>query len=587
MIKHLVQRRFCQPLASNRLLLRLKTDIPGRFETVIVVKNAASAWPMTLTARTRRYFYYQVAVELDRPWECHYYFHGGRAAGESLFLSGNGLTGPDIEPVPFLYQWGPERIHAIPDWVYDAIFYQIFPDRFYNGDPANDPPGTVPWDEAPTTANFFGGDLPGVREKIPYLKDLGINAIWFNPIFAASSNHRYNTADYLRVDPGLGTNQDLVDLAAALRRADMRLVLDGVFNHSGTDFFAFQDVIAHGPASPYWSWYYCTSWPICQEPGRTNYACWWDFPSLPKLMVTNPETRRYLLEVGSYWVRQAQISGWRLDVPNEIEPTFWAEFRNEVRRADPETYIVGEIWHDARFWLWRRLFDGVMNYLFRDTVLDYFAKRRITLAQLDLRLGRTRLRYPENANFALLNLLDSHDTARVITVFQDELTGQPGHNGSYDEAVRHLRPALLLLFTYPGAPLLYYGDEIGMVGGPDPGCRHTFTWDESAWNLPFYSFIKLLIRLRNEHAPLRRGLFEPVLADDPTEIYIFARRYQGERMIIILNCGDREKNISYDAASLGLEDGTALRDGISGREIKVSGAKLELTLADNDGAILF
>ncbi|MDN5344455.1 MAG: cyclomaltodextrinase / maltogenic alpha-amylase / neopullulanase [Clostridia bacterium] len=583
MLYHHLNRRFCQPLAANKVLLRLKAGRQEQQSCQVVYEDGSlQAAPMYLYARTPHYLYYQAEIELSRPWECRYFFRSQVKGKEPCYLLARGDRSGER---PFFYRWGAADIFTVPDWIYDAVSYQIFPDRFYNGDPANDPPGTRPWGEDPTRDNFFGGDLEGIRAKIPYLRFLGVNVLWLNPIFASPSNHRYNTSDYLAVDPALGDTTTLVRLTESLHAAGMRLILDGVFNHTGTDFFAFRDVVARGPASPYRDWYYFHGFPVNSGP-PANYACWWDIPSLPKLKATNPEVRNYLLQVGTYWLREAGSDGWRLDVPNEIEPTFWQEFRQQVKATNPEAYIVGEIWHDARFWLQAGLFDGVMNYLFRDLVLAYFARRRFPLSTLDFLLGLIRLRYPEAANFALLNLLGSHDTARVITAFQEGLRSLPGHSGSYGEAVTHLRPAIILQLTYPGAPLIYYGDEVGLTGGPDPDCRRTMPWDPGAWDQDLQGLYRRLIALRHQLAPLRRGFFEPLFSDDAAAVYAYARRIGEERVIVVLNTSDAPQTVNLAAGDLAFPDGQTLRDGLGDRYFTVQDSRIALPLAANSGAIL-
>lgn len=584
MLLHRQTLRFCQPLAPNEIILRLKTRRLEKQRCLVVFEDQGlKTAPMHVYARTPHYLYYQAEIKLSRPWQCRYFFRQQLEDQEPLYLFA-GSNGPG--GYPFNYHWTSSDIYTVPDWIKDAVLYQIFPDRFYNGNPANDPPGTRPWGEAPTRDNFFGGDLEGIQLKIPYLSFVGINALWLNPIFASPSNHRYNTSDYLAVDPALGDKATLRRLLESLHGAGMRLILDGVFNHTGTDFFAFKDIIARGPDSLYKDWYYVYDFPVRSEP-RPNYACWWDIPSLPKLKATNPQVRNYLLAVATYWLRELGSDGWRLDVPNEIEPSFWQEFRQQVKETNPEAYIVGEIWHDARFWLRGRYFDGVMNYLFRDLVLDCFARRRLPVSALDFLLGLVRLRYPENINFALLNLLGSHDTARVITAFQEGLAGVPGHSGSYAEAVAHLRPALILQFTYPGAPMIYYGDEIGMTGGPDPDCRQTMPWDPRTWNPELLALYRRLIALRRLLLPLRRGYFQPLFTDDAAGVYAYARRLAGSRVIIILNTSDFPQTVTLTTGELELAAGQTWQDGLSNRFFEVQEGKICLNLKENFGAILY
>ncbi|MDN5346715.1 MAG: cyclomaltodextrinase / maltogenic alpha-amylase / neopullulanase [Clostridia bacterium] len=583
MLYHRQTPRFLQPLAPDRLILRLKTRRSKKQRCWVVYEDKSlKTAPMYPYAFTPHYIYYQAEVKVSRPWQVYYYFRCQRGDNPPKYLLAEGIN---KENRPFFYRWTPEAIFSVPDWIYDAVFYQIFPDRFYNADPSNDPPGTEPWGGEPTRSNFFGGDLEGIRAKIPYLQFLGVNAIWLNPIFSSPSNHRYDTRDYLEIDPALGDKTSLRQLTESLHAAGMRLILDGVFNHTGTEFWAFRDVVARGEDSPYRDWYYFHGFPVQTEP-IPNYACWWNIPSLPKLKATNPEVRRYLLEVGAYWLREAGTDGWRLDVPNEIEPSFWREFRAKIKGTKPDAYIVGEIWRDARFWLQGRYFDGVMNYLFRDLVLAYFACRRFKLSTLDFLLGLIRLRYPEPSNFALLNLLGSHDTARIITAFQEGLAAVPGHMGSYAEAVEHLRPALILQMTYPGAPLIYYGDEVGMTGGPDPGCRRTMVWDTDSWDVPLLNFYRRLISIRHRLAPLRRGLFQPLAVNDLEEVYLYARRLDKELAIIAINASDNPRVLEIEVDGLGWQDGEGWRDVLGGAWGNVEGGRIVLEVGPNYGAII-
>ncbi|MEW8959605.1 MAG: glycoside hydrolase family 13 protein [Moorella sp. (in: firmicutes)] len=583
MVFHGSHHRFRQPLAPNVILLRLKIPRGKRARCLILYEDGGiKTTPMYLYAATPHYLYYQGEVEVSRPGECRYFFRCQLEEGEPFYIF-DGVNGPGR---PFLYRWDPAKVYEVPPWVYDAVSYQIFPDRFYNGDPRNDPPGTEPWGGIPTRDNFFGGDLDGIWQKIPYLQFLGINTIWLNPIFASPSNHRYNTSDYLKIDPALGDEKSLHRLVEGLHAANMRLILDGVFNHTGTEFFAFKDVLVKGAASSYKDWYYFEGFPVQMEP-RPNYLCWWNIPSLPKLKVENPEVREYLLGVGTYWLREAGIDGWRLDVPNEVEPSFWREFRRQVKETKADAYIVGEIWRDARFWLLGGYFDGVMNYLFRDLVLDFFAHRRFSISTLDFLLGLIRLRYPEAANFALLNLLGSHDTARVITAFQQGLTERMGHTVTYEEAVRRLRPALILQFTYPGIPLIYYGDEVGLTGGPDPDCRQTMPWEPQRWDQELLRLYRRLIKLRRSLPPLKGGFFQPLFTDDGTDVYAFARRLKNDKVVVVINASDFPQSVSLRAEELGLQEDEVWADALNGRYFTVVSGQMLLPLEANWGAVLY
>ncbi|MBI5244306.1 MAG: alpha amylase N-terminal ig-like domain-containing protein [Elusimicrobia bacterium] len=408
---------------------------------------------------------------------------------------------------PFVFDASSAPSLDAPDWAADAVFYQIFPERFANADPGNDPPGAETWGGNPATGNFFGGDLEGIARNLPYLKRLGVTALYLNPIFLSPSNHKYDTADYLKVDPHLGGEAAFERLAAAVHQAGMRLILDGVFNHSGDRFWAFQDAVKNGAKSRYADWYSFRGFPVTQSP--PNYACWWNFGHLPKLNTANPEVREHLLGVAAHWLKRG-ADGWRLDVPNEVPHDFWPEFRNRVRKAKPDAYLVGEIWNDALEWLGGREFDAVMNYVFRSAVLAYFASGELSLEDFDARLLEQRHRYPRASLPAQFNLLGSHDTKRLWSAFSGN--------------VERLKLAVFFQMTCLGAPVVYYGDEIGLPGEKDPDCRRCFPWDARGQDASLLEHYRKLIAIRNSSVELRRGDFKTVHLDARRDVYAFLRR---------------------------------------------------------------
>jgi neopullulanase len=261
-----------------------------------------------------------------------------------------------------------------PGWVKDAVFYQIFPDRFARSQSVPKPSSLQPWGAAPAHHGYQGGDLIGVVEHLDYLVDLGINAIYFNPVFRSGSNHRYHTHDYTQVDPMLGGNGALRTLLDAAHARGIRVMLDGVFNHASRGFFQFHDILENGRESAYLDWFFVEDWPLRPYGSKQpNYRCWWDLPALPKLNTSTPAVRQYIYDVARTWI-EFGIDGWRLDVPNEIDDDeFWREFRRVVKTANPDAYIVGEIWDDAERWLQGDQFDAVMNYPLGRAALGFFA----------------------------------------------------------------------------------------------------------------------------------------------------------------------------------------------------------------------
>ena len=433
-----------------------------------------------------------------------------------------------------------------PDWVKDAVFYQIFPDRFARSDKVPKPNNLQPWGASPRAEGYQGGDLLGVVERLDYLEELGINAIYLNPIFQSACNHRYHTHDYYRVDPLLGGNEALRTLVEAAHRRNIRIVLDGVFNHASRGFFQFNDILEHGPHSAWLDWFIIEGWPLSPYDGRkpANYVGWAGNRALPKFNTDNPQVREYLMEVAEYWVREYDVDGWRLDVAAEIETEgFWEEFRRRVKAVKPDAYIVAEIWHEAREWLQGDRFDATMNYQFTAAAIAFTAGDRVSqalvrdhsydpypgidAATFGERIQRLLNLYDWDVTQVQLNSLDSHDTARLLSIARG------------DKAT--LRLATLLQMTYPGAPIVYYGDEIALRGTEaydephqDADARRTFPWhDRDSWDREMLAYFKEVIALRHDHRALRRGHFYQLYAGD--DVFAFARRDDAEAIVVALN----------------------------------------------------
>lgn len=470
-----------------------------------------------------------------------------------------------------------------PHWVRDAVFYQIFPDRFARSSRIPKPAHLEPWDAAPTSYGFKGGDLAGIVEQLDWLTELGVTAVYLNPIFQSTANHRYHTFDYYRVDPLLGGDDAFRELLDACHSRHLRVVLDGVFNHASRGFFQFNDILENGAASPWLDWFVVTGWPLhAYHPHQPpNYEAWWGNPALPKFNTDNPEVREYLMQVAEHWTATG-IDGWRLDVPNEITTTgFWEEFRERVKAHNPELYLVGEIWGDARRWIGDAgRFDGTMNYQFTghtiaftagDRVdasvaegLDYPVKPALDAAGYGAAIEALLALYPEETTEANLNLLGSHDTARVLTVA----------GGDVDSVVL----AALLLFTFPGAPCIYYGDELGLAGGKDPENRGAFPWDHpESWDQVLLDTYRSLVRLRHEHPALRHGSYAQVAATEG--LYVFRRDSDTERLLVAVNAAE-------DAGSTTVEaPGSSLRRRWGGGQARLRGDQVHISLPARTGAL--
>lgn len=384
---------------------------------------------------------------------------------------------------------------SIPEWVFDSIFYQIFPDRFANGDSTNDPPNKQTWGTPPDSVHFQGGDLAGIQSKLDYLIDLGVNAIYLNPIFQSPSSHRYNTYDYYQIDPKLGGMREFRDFLGSAHQQGMHVILDGVFNHCGRGFFAFNDILENESVSPYLDWFHIQRFPLmAYAPGKsTNYTAWWGYKSLPKFNTSHPPVRKYIFDVAKYWIDQG-IDGWRLDVPNEInDDSFWAEYRQVVRSANPDAYLVGEIWEIDPRWADESHFDGLMNYPIRKAILTLLTDDHGVDGFVS-DISKTIGSYKYENVLAMYSLLGSHDVERIKTLL----------GGSTFKT----RLANTLLFGLPGVPAIYYGDEIGVEGGRDPDCRRAFPWDESRWDHSLREHIRKLAQIRMAYPALRRGQIE-------------------------------------------------------------------------------
>jgi neopullulanase len=445
-------------------------------------------------------------------------------------------------------------IHT-PDWVKHAVFYQIFPDRFARS-PRSTPPRGIqlrPWGSPPEHQGFQGGDLLGVVDKLDYVQDLGVTALYLTPIFASASNHRYHPYDYYHVDPLLGGNAALRELLEEAHGRGMRVILDGVFNHASRGFWAFHHLLENGANSPYLDWFIIRGWPLHAYPSDAthppNYECWWGLPALPKFNIRNPGVREYHLDVARHWIAFG-IDGWRLDVPSEIDDErFWRAFRQVVKGANPEAYLCGEIWHPAERWLQGDQFDAVMNYPFSRAVLGFCGAQTLvqgyrpgndpltplTAEPFAGQLDELYRRYDWQVNYAQLNLLDSHDTARALWIMGDD------HSA--------LRLCVLLQMTLPGAPCIYYGDEIGMSAAQDPFCRAAFPWQAARqWDHDLLAFYRRAIALRHHHPALRIGTFQRLHARGG--VYAFARTLPQQCAVVIVNTQTRAVTLDVDLSSL-------------------------------------
>lgn len=462
--------------------------------------------------RTDRYFdWYEIRLE-TRFERIAYYFELQNGV-ETLFYYGDCYemagtpTRADYFQLPFNHR--ADRF-AAPAWTRDAVVYNIFPDSFAAGK-CLAPNGAPP---------CRGGTVRGVTENLDYITSLGFNCIYLNPIFAARSYHRYDTLDYYRIDPHMGAEDDLRDLVRRAHALGIRVILDGVFNHVSSDHPFFRDVLEKGRASRYYSCFYALpETPRLPAAGELpGYTCFSYVADMPKTNTADPFLRQYFCDVGAYWVRKFDVDGWRLDVANELDDGFLRAFRASVKAAKSDALIVGEVWENAAHYLGGDMLDSAMNYDFRRYCRRFFAEQTVDAETFDTNVSTLLLRYNENALFAQLNLLDSHDVSRFLSLCGGK--------------TERMELAVLLQMTFPGMPCVFYGDEKGLCGESEPEYRRPMAWDASS---PLEEAYRRMIALRKTHPALRYGSFHTELACGG--VYRYSRVWNGTKITVAMNLG--------------------------------------------------
>lgn len=416
-----------------------------------------------------------------------------------------------------------------PGWVGDTIWYQIMPDRFRRGDMGPKKYPLRKWKDHKNIHffDFYGGDLKGITEKLPYLQDLGITGIYLTPIFLAGSNHKYNTFSYETIDPDFGTEEDLKTMVDTAHSLGIRVMLDAVFNHSGTEFPQWQDVVTNGPESPYWDWFFVNQWPLPKLIRGTDDGKFFSFAftdMMPKLNTNNPEVADYFLNRCKYWVEQWHIDGIRFDVGNEVAHSFLKRLNAGLKSINPDIFLLGEIWHDSTQWLQGDEYDSIMNYPFLESLHNFWLDDQDS-KELMYAMNRCYTLYPEQVNPALFNFLDTHDTMRLRT-----------RCGSPDVFYQQLTA----LMTLPGSACIYYGTEIALEGGNDPDCRRPMPWHrvEAGECDAEIDEMKALIALRKGYPQLRRGRILWQHSESHPRLVCYTRSLHGHKDITVyLNAG--------------------------------------------------
>lgn len=437
----------------------------------------------------------------------------------------------------------------VPSWMKESIVYQIFPERF---SPDQLPEKNSSWYGPVKSDTLLGGTLKGIRRQLDYIESLGVNTLYLTPIFTSPSNHKYNTTDYYEIDPAFGTKEDFKELVDELHARNMRIILDGVFNHSGDTFMPFEDVMTKGEESAYKEWFDIKCFPVHPGDYKTNtppnYRAFAFYHRMPKINTMSEEATAYILDAVAYWTKEFEIDGWRLDVADEVSHGFWKRFRRVVREINPEAAIIGEVWYDSSEWLRGDEFDSVMNYKFADPVKAFIAEESLTPSEFFEKVSEPRGLYPIMAYDVMWNLLDSHDTPRFL------------HHCVEDK--NKLKLATLLQMTWTGVPYIYYGDELGMTGAHDPDCRRGMLWDEDLQDKALLEYFKQLITLRKNHPVFVEGELNTMIIDDKHQIFAYERVNNYEKMIVVLNNSGKNKKIKLQ--DLGLHQHMTYTDMVTG-----------------------
>ncbi|ATX70395.1 cyclomaltodextrinase / maltogenic alpha-amylase / neopullulanase [Spiroplasma clarkii] len=525
------------------------------FKTVIMEKSG----------ETSLFDYYKITIA-PKDKRATYFFEIEGTSGDKVFYTEKGFFEIDKKTTllkggyGFTFPWmNPIDIQNTPSWIKDTVWYQIFPERFANGDPSLNRKDVLPWGQVdPTPNNFFGGDLQGIIDHLDHLQDLGVNGLYLCPIFKAYTNHKYDTIDYFEIDPDFGDKAKFKELVDKCHKLGIKVMLDAVFNHIGYRSPIWQDVVKNQQNSKYKDWFFIKKFPVeTMDAGgvensvkELSYYTFAYTGYMPKFNTANPAAKEYLLSVASYWVEEFNIDAWRLDVANEVDHEFWRAFRKTVNQKQP-TYILGEIWTEANAWLKGDQFDGVMNYFLTSAINDFIAKQTISAAEFQNRVVDAMHTYPDNVQVGMFNCLDSHDTARLLT--------------TCGENIDKFLLAYSFLFTCTGAPSIYYGDEIGMNGENDPWCRKCMEWVQGKWNQKIFKYFKNLIQVRQQHPVLGSyGTFAFVSIDVKTNVVVYKKYDENNEYIIYMNNSEKVNSVKgsfknqIDLISNVKEDGTEI-----------------------------
>lgn len=488
---HIPESKYCFAVDKNTIALRLRTDrsdCPEKIEVVYGGKydyaKKQYVFEMQRSYEDGLFAYYTAYIRLN---DVRFvYIFRIIENGKVYYFSEDGLTEHFDYQLSFYNCFQLAYINEADilkpvEWMRTATFYQIFVERFFMGDKSKDKSYiNMKWGDLPTPKSFAGGDLQGIIKKLDYISQLGINAIYLTPVFKSLSNHKYDISDYYKIDEHFGDEKVFGELVQKAHEKGIKIVLDAVFNHCSKNIMQFKDVLERGRKSPYFNWFIIHG--DKADVSKVNYECFASCAYMPKWNTSDPEVQKYLIDIATYWIKEYNIDGWRLDVSDEISHEFWRDFRRVVKSVKPDCVLIGENWHDANVYLHGDQYDGIMNYAFTKACLDFYCSGIFSPKQFADKLNELLMRNTDAVNIMMLNLLDSHDTYRFVT---------------QAKSVDKLMSALAVMYIYVGAPCIYYGTEIALEGNFDPDSRRTFDWEKAEKDTKLMRLIKLLTKLKH------------------------------------------------------------------------------------------
>lgn len=555
-IYHRTDENYCYPLNSEDLLISIKTGY--EVDRIVLyhgdpfshgIAGSNQNWqgtPVEITEYTCLKYHklWKVIIKPEFKRAKYYFelFSGDECISmmEDDFYDTEHMKATGASGQYFTFPWlNPSDIVTVPSWVKDTVWYQIFPERFRNGNKARNNEFVKPWKyERVGGHDWYGGDLEGIIEKLPYIKELGITGLYLNPIFLAGSNHKYETTDYETVDPGFGDNETLKELVDKAHSMGIAVMLDAVFNHCGYRNPIWIDVVEKGRDSEYFDWFFINKWPIDTSKWDTKDGSFYSFSffgGMPKLNTNNVKVMDYLIGVCKNWINDYGIDGIRFDVGNEISHTFLKKLNRELKAVKPDIYLMGEIWHDSEEWLKGDEYDAVMNYPLVNSVTAFWLDDNFKKKDFEFALNRCYNLYRKQQMEVAFNLFDSHDTDRIMHRL----------NNNFDAVYQQM----VVLFTMAGSPCIYYGTEIGMQGGFDPDCRRCMPWEDieaSKYEVRL-NMMKHLISLRHQIKAFKSVEVEFVDDFDDDKILHYKKRDKdGHICNIILNCSRNDTQLVID-----------------------------------------